>query len=81
MRPKTETDFEEILEPFAEWEFLERDDKRVLLAAFCPEIRVERYVVKSLMLNCVAEGANEVNQSRAAAAVTTSYLIWLPVNS
>jgi DNA invertase Pin-like site-specific DNA recombinase len=65
---RTEADFEEILEPFAEWEFLERDDKRALLAALCPEIRVERYVVKSLMLNLVAEGRNEVSQNQAAAA-------------
>jgi len=65
---RTETDFEEILEPFAEWEFLERDDKRTLLATLCPEIRVEQYVVKSLMLNLLAEGRNEVSQNQAAAA-------------
>jgi DNA invertase Pin-like site-specific DNA recombinase len=65
---RTEADFEEILEPFAEWEFLERDDKRTLLAALCPEIRVERYVVKSLMLNLVAEGCNEVSQNPTAGA-------------
>jgi site-specific DNA recombinase len=65
---RTEAQIEEILEPFAEWEFLERDDKRTLLAALCPEIRVERYVVKSLMLNLVAEGRNEVSQSPAAGA-------------
>jgi DNA invertase Pin-like site-specific DNA recombinase len=58
---RTDADFEAILEPFSEWEFLERDDKRALLAALCPEIRVERYVVKSLMLNLVAEGRNEVS--------------------
>jgi hypothetical protein len=65
---RTETDFEEILEPFAEWEFLGRDDKRTLLATLCPEIQVERYVVKSLMLNEVAEGRNEVSQNRGAGA-------------
>ena len=65
---RTEVDFEEILEPFAEWEFLERDDKRTLLATLCPEIRVERYVIKSLMLNEVAEGGNEVSQNPAAGA-------------
>ena len=65
---RTEVDFEEILEPFAEWEFLERDDKRTLLATLCPEIRVERYVIKSLMLNEVAEGGNEVSQNPAVAA-------------
>ena len=65
---RTEAGFEEILEPFAEWEFLERDDKRTLLATVCPEIRVERYVVKSLMLNELAEGGNEVSQNPAVAA-------------
>ena len=65
---RTDADFGEILEPFAEWEFLERDDKRALLAALCPEIRVERYVVKSLMLNLVAEDRNEVSHNRAAGA-------------
>jgi DNA invertase Pin-like site-specific DNA recombinase len=65
---RTEADFEEVLEPLAEWEFLERDDKRALLAALCPEIRVERYVVKSLMLNLVAEGRNEVSRNPTAGA-------------
>ena len=65
---RTEAEIEEFLEPFAEWEFLERDDKRALLAALCPEIRVERYVVKSLMLHLVAGGGNEVSQNPMAAA-------------
>ncbi len=65
----TDADFEEILEPFAEWEFLARDDKRALLAALCPEIRVERYAVKSLMLNLLAGGGNEVSRNRAAGAL------------
>jgi len=63
----TEREIGQALEPFAEWEFLEREDKRALLAALCPEIRVERYVVKSLMLNLLAEGSNEVRQPRTAA--------------
>ena len=61
-------DFQAILEPFSEWEFLEREDKRALLAALCPEIRVEQYVVKSLMLNLLAVGCHEVNQNLAADA-------------
>jgi DNA invertase Pin-like site-specific DNA recombinase len=65
---KIEADFEGALEPFAEWEFLERDEKRALLAVLCPEIRVERYVVKSLMLNLVAESRNEISQSPRAGA-------------
>jgi len=65
---RTEAEIEEALEPFAEWEFLEREDKRALLRAVCPEIRVERYIVKSLMLNLVAEGCNEDSQNPAADA-------------
>jgi DNA invertase Pin-like site-specific DNA recombinase len=65
---RTEAEIEEALEPFAEWEFLEREDKRALLTALCPEIRVERYTVKSLMLNLVSEGSNEVSQNPAAGA-------------
>lgn len=42
---------EEIFEPLAEWEFLERDDKRALLADICPEITVYRYNISSLLLN------------------------------
>jgi hypothetical protein len=65
---RSETEIEQALEPFAEWEFLEREDKRALLAAICPEIQVERYVVKSLMINLLTEGSNEVRQNRAAGA-------------
>ncbi len=75
---RSEADFEEILEPFAEWEFLEREDKRALLAVLCPEIRVERYVVKSLMLNLVAEGCNEVSQNPAAGASPPEHCVEIP---
>lgn len=39
------------IEPFMEWEFLEREDRRALLAVLCPEISVYRYTVKGLTLN------------------------------
>jgi len=42
-----------LIEPLAEWEFLERADRRALLATLCPEICVYRYTVKSLKLNLV----------------------------
>ena len=42
-----------LIEPLAEWEFLERKDRRALLATLCPEISVYRYTVKSLKLNLV----------------------------
>jgi len=49
-RPSCVEDLEKVLEPFMEWEFLEREDKRALLALICPEIRVFQYSVKSLVL-------------------------------
>ena len=69
---RSEAEIEQALEPFAEWEFLEREDKRALLAALCPEIQVERYIVKSLVVNLVTEirsgSCYDVSQNRAAAA-------------
>ena len=49
-RPSSIDELAEVLEPFAEWEFLEREDKRALLALICPEIKVFQYAVKSLVL-------------------------------
>ena len=46
-------DLQACLEPFAEWEYLDRDDKRTLLALLCPQISVSRYTVKSIGLNLV----------------------------
>jgi DNA invertase Pin-like site-specific DNA recombinase len=69
-RPSSIEDFEQALEPFSEWEFLEREDKRALLALICPEIRVFRYTVKSLVLRLGALAAadgNEVSRSRTDA--------------
>ncbi len=40
-----------LLEPLADWEFLEPTDRRALLATLCPEIVVSRYTIKSLRLN------------------------------
>jgi DNA invertase Pin-like site-specific DNA recombinase len=41
------------IEPFADWEFLSRDDRRALLRQLCPSISVYRYTVKSLTLNII----------------------------
>jgi DNA invertase Pin-like site-specific DNA recombinase len=61
-------DIKAALEPLAEWEFLEREDKRSLLQAICPEISVFRYTIKSLTVNLGAEpaGGNEVSHLRTA---------------
>ena len=70
---RSEVEIEQALEPFAEWEFLEREDKRALLAGLCPEIQVERYTVKSLMIKLLTEnrsdGCNEVNHFPGAGAL------------
>ena len=39
-----------LVEPFAQWVFLGRDDKRKLLDLLCPSIRVCRYIIKDLQL-------------------------------
>src|ERR1700723_3195616 len=41
----------EVLAPLAEWDFLDREQKRSLLAALVPDIRVADYKVQSLGLN------------------------------
>jgi len=49
--PLTVQDLRACLEPLAEWEYLDRDDKRALLALICPQISVSRCTVKSVGLN------------------------------
>jgi site-specific DNA recombinase len=56
------------LEPLAEWEFLERDDKRSLLQAICPEISVFRYTIKSLMINVGTGSVGSYGDSRSRTA-------------
>lgn len=41
----------QVIEPFADWEFLSRDNRRSLLRQLCPEISVYQYKVNSLTLN------------------------------
>lgn len=81
---RSEDEIEQVLEPFAEWEFLEREDKRALLAGLCPEIQIERYTVKSLMIKLVTEnrsdGCNEVNHFQLIDLVTTPNLLRLQVD-
>jgi DNA invertase Pin-like site-specific DNA recombinase len=50
-RPLEVEDVRASIEPFLEWEYLSRDDKRALLALICPQISVSRYTVKSIGLN------------------------------
>jgi DNA invertase Pin-like site-specific DNA recombinase len=57
-----------VIEPFAEWEFLQRDDKRRLLGLLCPEIAVYRYQIKALTLNLggLTIGGDENSRRRTA---------------
>jgi DNA invertase Pin-like site-specific DNA recombinase len=68
-RPLTVQNLQTCLEPFAEWEYLDRDDKRSLLALICPQINVSRYVVKSIGLNLrwTLPGGDEGSHSRMGA--------------
>lgn len=54
------------VEPFLDWEYLGRDDKRALLALVCPQISVSRYTVKSIGLNLglVPPSGNEDSRLR-----------------
>ena len=45
-------DLAEMLSPFYEWKFLNREDKRALLSSFCPQIHVADYEVQGLTLLC-----------------------------
>ncbi len=63
-QPRSLDEIQAALEPLAEWEFLERDDKRSLLHAICPEISVSRYTVKSLMISLGSESVGSYEDSR-----------------
>lgn len=68
IKPRSPGEIRSALEPLAEWEFLEREDKRALLALICPEITVFRYSVKSITLNLAAgtAGCGEGNHLKKA---------------
>jgi DNA invertase Pin-like site-specific DNA recombinase len=53
-----------IIEPFAEWEFLGREDRRELLTLLCPAINVYRYEIKDLALNLPLETSGGHEDSR-----------------
>ena len=62
-----------VVEPFAEWEFLDREDQRAMLRALCPEISVYRYSVKGLTLNLSAGGEHRDEGSPAAGAMPRAF--------
>jgi len=58
-----------IVGPFADWEFLTRDQRRSMLRHLCPEISVYKYAVRSLTLNLrVPSSLNSGGHLPAAAA-------------
>lgn len=62
----TLSDLAQVLEPFSEWEFLAREDKRSLLRVICPEIMVFQYTVHSIALRIggLASGCDKVSHWR-----------------
>ena len=61
-----------LVEPFAEWEFLDREDKRAMLTILCPEISVQYYVIKGLTLNLGVGGSASHKGSYPKKAVSPS---------
>jgi DNA invertase Pin-like site-specific DNA recombinase len=53
-----------IVEPFAEWAFLSRDERRQLLGLLCPDIRVFCYEIKSLQLSLTSQVGGGHEDSR-----------------
>lgn len=72
-QPASVADLERVLEPFTEWEFLEREDKRSLLSMICPEIKVFQYTVKSLMLRLGALASDGDNASPLRTVASPSH--------
>jgi hypothetical protein len=57
------------IEPFAEWEYLGREDKRSLLTAFCPQINIFQYKITSIALNPIPVlGGNDDSRLKTATA-------------
>jgi len=71
-----------LVEPFAHWAFLGRDDKRKLLGLLCPSIRVCRHIIKDLQLLLDKQdgGGYKGSHSKTAALVTTSHNLLIPIN-
>jgi DNA invertase Pin-like site-specific DNA recombinase len=69
-QPASVADLERVLEPFTEWEFLGREDKRSLLSMICPEIKVFQYTVRSLTLRfgALTTDRNNVSPLRTVAS-------------
>ena len=61
----------EAFAPLAEWEFWNRDQKRIVLATLTPDIRVADYKVESLGLN-PAFFSNEDTRSAVALLLNSS---------
>jgi hypothetical protein len=73
-KPVLDTDtVQEVIQPFAEWEFLEREDRRKLLSLLCPEIGVYRYEIKTLALNLVDRTSGRDEDSRRKTARSPSH--------
>jgi hypothetical protein len=64
--------------PLGEWEYWTRDQKRSVLSALVPDIRVADYEVESLGLNPSAF-SNNGTRTAAGYFITTPQKVYLPV--
>jgi hypothetical protein len=62
-----------IIEPFAQWEFLGREDRRQLLNVLCPAISVYRYEITALELNLSEWSSDGDKDSRPKTARLPSH--------
>jgi DNA invertase Pin-like site-specific DNA recombinase len=53
----------QVFEPFMEWEFLKRDDKRKILSTIVPDIRVADYKVFSITMLLPQNFSDEINRT------------------
>ena len=68
----------EIFAPLGEWEYWSRDQKRSVLSALVPDIRVADYEVESLGLN-PSLFSNEDTRTATGYFIATHNMIYLPI--
>lgn len=66
-----------MLSPLSEWEEWSRNQKRSVLSAMVPDIRLSNYVVESIGL--ISPFSNEVTPSRMGTLAAERNLIYLPI--
>jgi Recombinase len=72
----------DLIQPFADWEFLNRADRRSILGMLCCRIRVFRYEIKDVTLSLPRKGSDSYKDShlKTTALVTTTHNLLIPIN-